>query len=153
MKIEIRINESEPESVIINCRERSDQVLLIESAIENALRGIGEMMLYIDGTEYYVSKNDILFFESYDGKVYAHTKDKMYLSTYRLFELEDIMPSYFVRISKSVVVNIKLISSLHRELTGNGELTFKGCSKKTYFSRGYYKVLKDKIEEVRFSVR
>ena len=151
MKIEIRISDSEPESVVITCREHSEQVLLIESAVENALRGVGEMMLHIDGTEYYVPKNEILFFESYDGKVYAHTSDRMYLSTYRLFELEDIMPSYFVRISKSVVVNIKLISSLHRELTGNGELTFKGCGKKTYFSRGYYKVLKDKIEEVRFS--
>jgi DNA-binding LytR/AlgR family response regulator len=150
VKIEIPISADGSESVIINCRERDDRVEIIENAIENALRGIGELTLYIDSTEYYVPKEDILFFETYNGHVWAHTENRMYMSNNKLFELEDIMPSYFVRISKSAVVNVRMISSLRREITGNGELTFKQSDKKVYFSRGYYKTLKDKIEKVRF---
>ena len=112
--------------------------------------GQTELTLTIGSREYYVPKSDILFFETYDGKVCAHTKDRMYQTDYKLFQLEEILPAYFVRISKSVIANVRQISSLGRELTGNGEITFKGCNKATYFSRGYYKILKDKIEEVRF---
>lgn len=150
MKIRIEIAEDAPEEIIIRCRERTEEVKLIESVVENLIRGGSELALTIGSREYYVEKSEILFFETYDGKVCAHTKDRMYRTEYKLFELEKILPAYFVRISKSVIANVRLISSLSRELTGNGEITFKGCDKVTYFSRGYYKILKDKIEEVRF---
>ncbi len=150
MKIRIEIAEDALEEIVIRCRERTEEVRLIESVVENLIRGGSELALTIDHREYYVEKSQILFFETYDGKVCAHTKDRMYRTEYKLFELEEILPAYFVRISKSVIANVRLISSLARELTGNGEITFKGCNKSTYFSRGYYKILKDKIEEVRF---
>lgn len=150
MKIRIEIDGDAPEEIVIRCREHTDEVKLIESVVENILRGGSELALSIGNREYYVEKNEILFFETYDGRVCAHTKDRMYQSDYKLFELEDLLPAYFVRISKSVIANVRKISSLCRELTGNGEITFKECDKTTYFSRGYYKILKEKIEEVRF---
>lgn len=150
MKIRIEISQAEDEEIIIKCKERTDKISHLETVIENVVRGDSLLVLYIGNTEYYISKKDVLFFETYDGKVCAHTKERMYMTTYKLFELEDIMPSYFVRVSKSVIVNIKKISSLCRELTGNGEITFTDCDKNTYFSRGYHRILKDKIEEVRF---
>lgn len=149
MKVRTETVPDGDEEIVIRCKERTDKIILIESLIENALKSRGELPLYIANTEYYISKNDILFFETNDGKIYAHTKDGMYLSTYRLFEIENIMPSYFIRISKSAIANIKMIRSLRRELTGNGEIGFKGSEKKVYFSRGYYKLLRDKIEEIR----
>jgi DNA-binding LytR/AlgR family response regulator len=150
MKIRIEIADDESEEIVIRCRERTDEVRLIESVVENLLKGGSELALTIGNREYYIPKSEILFFETYDGKVCAHTKDRMYQTDYKLFQLEEILPAYFVRISKSVIANVRQISSLGRELTGNGEITFKGCNKATYFSRGYYKILKDKIEEVRF---
>lgn len=150
MKIRIEIAEDESEEIVIRCRERTDEIKRIESVVEHLIKGGSELALTIGSREYYVPKSEILFFETYDGKVCAHTKDRMYQTGYKLFELEELLPVYFVRISKSVIANVRLISSLSRELTGNGEITFKGCDKVTYFSRGYYKILKDKIEEVRF---
>ena len=150
MKIRIEIAEDAPEEVIIRCRERTEEVKLIESVVENILKGGSELALCLGNREYYVEKSEILFFETFDGKVYAHTKDRIYQTDYKLFQLEDLLPSYFVRISKSAIANVRKISSLGRELTGNGEITFKGCDKVAYFSRGYYKILRDKIEEVRF---
>lgn len=149
MKIRIEISDTEAEEVIIKCRERTEKIAALEQAIENAVKGDNILVLYKDNTEYYIPKKEILFFETYDGKVYAHTKDRMYKTGHKLFELADIMPSYFVRISKSVIANVRQINSLRRELTGNGEITFSGCDKSTYFSRGYYNVLKDKLEEMR----
>jgi len=149
--LRIKIENSDGnDEIIIRCRERDGRILEIERALDNALKGTGEMTLYTSGTEFYVAKNDILFFESEGDKIYARTADKSYLAGYKLFELEDLMPSYFVRISKSTIANVKAISSLRREVTGNGEITFKNCDRRAYFSRGYYKKLRDKIDEVRF---
>ncbi len=150
MKIKIEIDSESDEEIIIRCKERSDKIAAIEAAIDNALRSRGELTLMNGNTEHYIKPSDILFFETNDGKVFAHTKNAMLLAPYKLFELEGKMPSYFVRISKSAVANINLISSLRRELTGNGEITFKNSDKRVYFSRGYYKILKTKIEEMRF---
>ena len=150
MRIRIEIAQDGEEEIVIRCRQHDEKINTIEHALDAALKSSGDLALYINGTEYFVPRSDILYFESEGDRIYAGTKDHRYLCTYKLFELEDMMPSYFVRISKSTIANIKMISSLRREVTGNGELTFKGADKKVYFSRSYYKRLREKIDEVRF---
>ena len=148
MRIKIEFSD-ECEEIVIRCRERDGRILEIERALDNILKGSSEMVLYSSGTEYFIPKGDILFFESEGDKIYARTAEKSYITDYRLFELEDLMPSYFVRISKSTIANVKAISSMRREVTGNGEITFKNCERRAYFSRNYYRKLRDKIDEVR----
>ena len=149
MKIRTEISDCEQEEIIIKCRARTDQIRNIEAMLENLVAADREMILHSSGVEYYVPINEILFFEAYDGKVHAHTSDKNFTCEYKLFELENLLPSSFARISKSTVANVMLISYLKRELVGNGEIGFKGCDKRTYFSRSYYKTLRDKIDEMR----
>ena len=149
MKIRTEICDDGQEEIIIKCRARTDKIRNIELMLENIVATDREMILYSSGVEYYVPIKEILFFEAYDGKVYAHTSDKNFTCEYKLFELENILPSSFARISKSTVANVMLISYLKRELVGNGEIGFKGCDKRAYFSRSYYKVLRDKIDEMR----
>ena len=147
--MKIRIELSDSDEIVIRCREQNEKVYALRSAIEDMMRGENEIMLTIGATEHFVPKNDVLFFESSEGKVYAHTIDKIYKAPYKLFELELMMPPSFVRISKSAIVNITHIESMRREIVGNGELTFKGCDKRLYFSRNYFKLLQYKIEEMR----
>lgn len=147
MKIRTEISDSE--EIIIRCRERNDRIRSLEAAIEETLRGENEISLFSDGTEFFVPKISILYFESSGGKVYAHTRDRIYTAPHKLFELEGILPSSFVRISKSAIANIAEISYLRREIVGNGEMGFRGCEKKVYFSRAYFKLLQYKIEEMR----
>jgi len=147
--LKVRIEISETDEIVIRCREPNEKVYALKSAVEDALRGENEITLTSGGTEYFVSKNDILFFESNEGRVYAHTRENTYVAPYKLFELEALMPSSFVRISKSVIANINHIGSMRREVVGNGELSFRGCEKKVYFSRAYYKLLQYRIEEMR----
>ncbi len=151
MKIRIEISDSGEDEIIIRCRERDERTDAVERAIEAILKSRRELTLYIGNTEYYVPTTDILFFETVDGRVCAHTADAMYSAHLKLFELENMLPSSFVRISKSAIANVMKISSLSRELVGNGTVTFYKTEKKAFFSRAYYKILKDRIEEIRFS--
>ena len=149
MKIRIEPTDLD-EEIVIRCKSPETKGEMLREAVLNAVRSTWELLLYLGTTEYYVPRDDVMFFETSDGKVYAHTAERMLRCEHKLFELCDIMPSYFVRISKSAIANVKLISSLSRELTGNGCITFRDSDKSVYFSRAYYRQLKDRIEEVRF---
>lgn len=149
MKIRIEICDEGDEEIIVRCRTRDERIRQIEGALEGIVKSRRELTLYIGNVEYYVPVSDILFFETDGGKVCAHTSNRMYTAPYKLFELENMLPSSFVRISKSSIINVMRIGSLSRELVGNGEITFTGSEKKTYFSRAYYKILRDRIEEIR----
>lgn len=151
MKIRIEICEGDEEEIIVRCHTHDERIRQIEGALEGIVKSRRELTLYIGNTEYYVPISEILFFETSEGKVYAHTKDRTLTAPHKLFELENMLPSSFVRISKSSIANVKVISSITRELVGNGVITFYGCAKKTYFSRSYYKILKDRIDEIRLS--
>ncbi len=151
MKIRIEICDEGEEEIILRCKSYDERIKQVEGALNGIVKSRRELTLYIGNTEYYVSISDILFFETQNGRVYAHTPDRMYTASYKLFELENMLPSSFVRISKSSIANVMRISSLSRELVGNGEISFYKTEKKTYFSRAYYKILKDRIEEIRFS--
>ncbi len=150
MRVRVEYTD-EDEEVVIRCKHHSDRIAYLEATVRTVLEHGAELTLYIGDAEYYVPKDEILFFETYDGKVYAHTHDRMYATPLRLFEIERLMPPCFVRISKSAIANVKRIDSLRRELTGGGEITFRNSDKTIRFSRGYGKLLKDTIEEVRFT--
>ena len=90
-----------------------------------------------------------MFFETETKGIIAHTKEDVFLAKYKLYELEEILPGNFLRISKSGIVNMNKIFSITRNLTGASEIEFKGTHKKIFVSRSYYKVLKDKLEEKR----
>lgn len=149
LRIRTELCEDGCEEIVIRCGSENEQVRRILSALEGIVGGDCEIILQSSGTEYYMPIRNILFFETYDGRVMAHTRSGTYITSYKLCELEHILPATFVRISKSTVANIMMISSLHRELVGNGDVGFFESEKKAYFSRGYYKVLRDKIDEMR----
>ena len=147
----IRTEISEEEEIVIRCREKDDHTERLERAIRRLLENGNrrEIVLYSSGAEYYIPFSEILYFESAGGKIYAHTARSVYSTDKKLFELEEELPSCFVRAAKSTIVNVYLIISLHREVVGNGEIYFKGSEKVAYFSRGYYRSLRDKIQEMR----
>ena len=107
------------------------------------------MALTLGDTEYFVRKQDILFFETVDGRVKAHTADGMYDTRYKLFELEEIMPASFLRVSKSCILNSAAVRTLSHNLAGASRVTFHGSEKIVYVSRAYYKILREKIESMR----
>lgn len=80
MKIKIEMDEQAEEEVIIRCRGMTEQIAAIQRAVSEAAGAVQKIVLYKGNTEYYLPMNDILFFETADHGVAAHTGNDMYES-------------------------------------------------------------------------
>lgn len=115
MKIFVKdkLNLSETE-VEIRCRERDEEVeRILESvrSLEDTLMGEKENG---DKTPVYISR--VLYFEAVDRNVFAYTTSDFYRVRYTLTDIEeDLEKRYFVRISKSVIVNLRAIKKISPE--------------------------------------
>ena len=150
MKIKIEIDESLSEDeVLIRCRGLTEQVTEIQKAVSEVVNTSKRFVFYRGNTEYYLALEEILFFETDGDGINAHTRDNIYQTKYKLYELEDLLPGCFMRISKSSIVNTNHIYSISRNLTASSVVAFAGTHKQVYVSRYYYKPLVNKLEEKR----
>lgn len=150
MKIHLElVDEDEPE-IIIKCRELTPDIIRLQQLITGFDAKSNQMIFYKGDTEYYVNLAKILFFQTESSAIYAHTTTDAYETKYKLYELEEILPASFVRISKSAIVNSSLIYSIQRNLTSSSVISFNNTHKEIYVSRAYYKMLKLKMDERRF---
>lgn len=151
MRIRIELNrELDEEEVVIRCAELNDTVKRMQDAIASLTKTKRTIVLYRGEAEYYVGVENILFFETAQNGMTAHTREHIYQAKYRLYELEELLPHYFVRISKSAIVNVKEIYSLRKSnLSTTSIVEFRESCKQVYVSRHYTKMLKDKLVECR----
>lgn len=105
---------------------------------------------YRRGKEYHLNVDECIFFETDLNGVYAHTKDAFFETKYKLYELEELLPKSFMRISKSGIVNMKEISALDQKLTSSRTVSFHNSQKTMYVSRKFYPLLKEKLAERSF---
>ncbi len=150
MKIRIEIDENLTEDeVVIHCQSLSEEVAKIQKAVSEVVNASQKFVFYKGTTEYYLTLDEILFFETAENGINAHTKDDIYQTKYKLYELEDILPGFFMRVSKSAILNTNHIYSINRNLTASSVVAFSGTHKQVYVSRYYYKPLTSKLEEKR----
>lgn len=143
MRIRIEIEPDNEEEVIIRCKKITPEIQKIQNLISNQSN---KMILYKDNKEFYIDLSSIIFFETDGLLVNAHTKDNVYQTKNKLYELEKLLPNNYIRISKSTIVNTKHIYSIYRNLTSSGVVAFNNTHKEVYVSRMYYKELKEKME-------
>lgn len=150
MKIRIEIDEKiKEDEVIIKCSELTDEINKIQSMLNEIISKKSSMVFYKDNIEYFISLEEILFFETESSIIFAHTINDVYQVKYKLYELEEILPNNFMRVSKSTILNIDYIYSITRNLTASSIVEFQHTHKKVYVSRNYYKPLKFKLLEKR----
>ena len=153
MKVRIDIDESLNEGeIIIRCSKLDERTQKIYDALMDISKESKHLMLYKGNVEYYFSLENIVFFETADNCISAHTVDNVYETTYRLYELEELLPGYFMRVSKSTILNLNHIFSISRNLTASSEVQFVNTHKQVFVSRYYYKSLKCRLEEKRKSI-
>lgn len=150
MKIKVEIDKSlAEEELVIRCPYLSPAVQSLRRAVQEAVQGKERLVFYKGQTEYYLSPAEVLFFET-DGKTLcAHTAREAYRVHYKLYELEELLPRYFLRVSKSAILNTRLVYSIDRDLTAPSTVRFAGSCKQVCVSRRYFKLLRDKLEEKR----
>ena len=135
--------------VVVFRFKRQRTLARIRGVPTDALTFSGDLILTLSGTEYLVPPEEILFFESRDDKVAAHTSDRMYYTDKTLAQLSDCLGPAFARVSKSCIVGLTNVHSLHRELTGICEVHFTDCDKKIFVSRMYYHDFRERLETFR----
>ena len=149
LKIRIEMFEGVQEEVVIRCREITPEIIRLQQLLSGNSDRSNQFLLYKGDTEYYLNVNDIIFFETEGNAVMAHTKNDMYETRRKLYELEELLRGRFQRISKSAIVNVDKVYSIKRNVTSSSAIEFQGTHKQIYVSRAYYKVLREKLEEKR----
>lgn len=145
VKIELDPEQEEP-SVTIHARELSPEVEQIYRQLQELDGRPDQLECHKDELTYYVNLVDILFFETEGRQVIAHTKTEAFTVNYKLYELENLLSSQFMRISKSTILNLKQIYALTRSIS-NCQIHFRDSYKTVYVSRRYYHSLSDRLNE------
>ena len=148
MKIRIElIDDLSEDEVLIRCGQVDDKIQKIQQYILEQTSASSKMIFYKQNQEFYFSLNNVLFFETDGEHIYAHTTNDEYRIKYRLYELDEILPRYFVRASKSTIINILQVYSIARNITSSSLMEFKNSHKHVYVSRHYYKDVRQRLNE------
>ena len=150
MKINIDVDDSlQQDMITIHCRQITDEILKLQQLLSGTQLGAQKISAYIDDTEYYVDVKNILFMEADGNYISIHTGKSIYRLRQKLYELEEILPRDFLRVSKSTIVNTEQISSIKKNITGASEISFRNSLKQAYASRNYIKALLEIMDEKR----
>lgn len=141
MKTEVlRVKEKKDEKVTIECVAITSEVREILLYVQSKGHEITGML---DGTYTQLMLSDIFYFEALDEHVFAYTKDKVYEIKNRLYEVEErYQEIYFLRISKSIVVNLRKIQAITPALNARYTANLKN-GEQLIISRQYVKHLKE----------
>ena len=150
MKIKIEIDENlTEEEIVIRGSSLTEEMAIVQKTVADLLARKQTLTFYKNETEFYIPLDEILFFETEDGGISAHTASDVYMVKYKLYELEQVLPRNFIRVSKSTILNVSKVYSVERNLTASSVVAFANTHKQVYVSRYYYKSLKISLEEKR----
>lgn len=114
MEIQIMEHMDDTLKVLIQCKKADDEVLRLKTHIE-----LFDNKLYAkrDNEYCFIKASEVLYFEAVDNRTFLYTKEDVLEIRQKLYELEDCLSEKdFIRISKSIIVNINQIHSLKPEL-------------------------------------
>jgi DNA-binding LytR/AlgR family response regulator len=142
MKIDIQIQpEAKETKVVIYTSEITDEVQeILNNLKENEKKriiGIKDERIYI------LNPEDIFYFYSEDGKIFAQAEKTNYEVKEKLYKLEeDLKNNSFIRISKFAIANVDKIKNLELFFNGNICINFFN-GKQEYISRRYVSKFKE----------
>ena len=136
-----QVDSREKEQALIRAVEKTADILSAMDLLEN---GSGGVAVTKDRSTFFCRLTQIYYIESVDKRTYVYTKDGCYESRDRLYELEEKLGPWYVRISKSMIVNLRKIRNVSAEPGGrmvavllNGE--------RVIISRSYVKEIKRRL--------
>lgn len=143
MKVRFSINKTlENELITMQANQKNETIQQIIKSIEDTtlhLECLNNQKILFQSIGSFIN------IYSADKKIFGNTNDYTDLILkYRLYELEAILPNYFVRVSNTEIININYVSKF--ELTANGIiLIFLKNGTQTSSSRRYLKKIKEKL--------
>ena len=147
MKYKLIIDKDAEEEIIAIVHAPSSLTGEIEDLVRN-FSGADFIMGYRDEEMRKLSFGEIECITVLDRKVIAiDTKGNRYSLKDRLRDLEDILPSYFVRINKSTLANEHRIQRFDVVFSGGVDAVFY-CGYKEYVSRRCFAEIKRRYEGI-----
>ncbi|MGF6376560.1 DNA-binding LytR/AlgR family response regulator [Clostridiales Family XIII bacterium PM5-7] len=112
----------------------------------NSLRIKEEIIVGYKGEEIHrISLSEVYYFEAVEKKTFLYLEQEVYEIKERLYQIEEkYSDTDFVRISKSVIVNVNKIVSVSPELSGRLSAKLEN-GEKQQISRFYVNLLKQKL--------
>jgi len=128
--------------IVINCQTIDAEIEKVISAIrliDNMIAG------KINSEMFFIPASEIYYFETVDNKTFFYTKDIMYETQLKLYQVEEkLLGTTFIKTNKSTIANLKKVKSIKSEFNSriiasllNGE--------KIIISRQYMKCIKSKL--------
>ena len=145
MKFRLLIDKDCDEEIIAKVHDRSALTDEIESLI---LRYTGKdhIIAYGEDDIKMLAFSDIECITVQDGKTYAiSSQNRHYRLKQRLYELETVLPSYFIRINKSTLANETRLDRFAVTYSGSIDAVFR-CGYREYVSRRCFAQIKRRFE-------
>ena len=137
----IKADSKEQEEAIIKAYEITDEISGAVELLEGDAKGFAVSQ---DGKTYILKASSVYYIESVDKKTFVYTRQGCYDTKYRLYELEVLLGGYFMRCSKSMIINLKKVRSVKSQMSGRIEATLLN-DEIVVISRGYVKEVKRRL--------
>lgn len=145
MKYKLIIDKNAEEEITVTVHEPSVLTQKIEDLVRE-LSGTDGIMAYGEDEMRRLTFDQIECVTVIDRRVIAvDTCGKKYRIHERLRELEDILPSYFIRINKSAIANEHRIKKFDVVFSGGVDAVFR-CGYREYVSRRCFAKIKRRYE-------
>ncbi|MBQ9010902.1 MAG: LytTR family transcriptional regulator DNA-binding domain-containing protein [Clostridia bacterium] len=136
-----QVDSKEKELALIRAVEKTDDILNAMDLLENGSGGIAVMK---DQSTWLCRQTQIYYIESVDKRTFVYTKSDCYESRERLYELEGKLGMYCVRISKSMIVNLRKIRNVSAEPGGRMVAVLLN-DERVIISRSYVREIKRRL--------
>lgn len=146
MKYRLIIDKEAEEEIVVRVHSPSRLTDEIENLVNSY---VGQDGITVSGDDelFFLGFSDIECVTVIDRKVYAVDKDgEKHRVNQRLCDLEDVLPSYFIRINKSAIANGRRIAKFHTVYSGAVDAIFKSGYRE-YVSRRCFAEIKRRFNK------
>ncbi|MBQ3530980.1 MAG: LytTR family transcriptional regulator [Oscillospiraceae bacterium] len=141
MKFNLIIDKSKEEEITATVHDRSSLTERIEALVMQYSRN-DRIPVFSEDEMKLLSFSEIESVFSEEGKTFVtDSSGNRFRIKMRLYEIEEILPSYFIRINKSALANEKRIERFSANFSGAVDAVFKSGNKE-YVSRRCFAEIK-----------
>lgn len=146
MKIDIKINpQCHEDKISIEVQKICPKISKLLDYINHIENKTERLMLKKEGNLYPIVASDIYRVVIENKVTTIKTRDDIYQSSLRLYQIKELLTEDFLQISQSELVNINAISHLELTVSGMVKMVMKN-DEFTYSSRRFLKTIKEKLK-------
>lgn len=144
MEIKTRQVDDKPLTIII-------EYPILDTKTKRLIKKIEALDFMVSGNSkgrvFQVHISDIYYMESVERKTFLYTKDEIYMTDKKLYELEEMLrDTGIIRISKSCLMNMDMLYSIRQLMNSQLEATLLN-GEKLIVARTYLKNIKNILKE------